>query len=96
MNTTTNVAFNVTRPLAVTTCNLTAPLLRRRGILSRIGALLFARQDIEAGWRGWQIHERHLGLSRRYRDPRFDTWTAPAESAELGEEPEPDAAAGGE
>lgn len=91
---TTNVAFNVTRPLTVTSCSLTASP-RRRTILSRIGALLFAAADTEAGWRGWEIHERHLGLGRRYRDPRFsqrDTWTDPAESGSAT----PDAAAGGE
>jgi hypothetical protein len=37
-----------------------------------IGARLFAANDAEARWRGWQIIERHGGLSRRYRDPRFD------------------------
>lgn len=40
-----------------------------------VGAWLFASGDTEAGWRGWQVVERRSGLSRRYRDPRFDTWT---------------------
>jgi hypothetical protein len=91
---TTDVAFNVTRPLTVTTCSLAASP-RRRTILSRIGALLFAAADDEAGWRGWEIHERNLGLGRRYRDPRFsqrDTWTDPAESRPAT----PDTATGGE
>jgi hypothetical protein len=75
---TTNVAFSVTRPLAATLGSRGARP-RWRTILSRIGAVLFAAADAEAGWRGWEIHERHLGLGRRYRDPRFgarDTWTA--------------------
>lgn len=39
-----------------------------------VGAWLFASGDTEAGWRGWQVVERRSGLSRRYRDARFDTW----------------------
>lgn len=35
------------------------------------GARLYAANDAEAGWRGWEVHERWLGLKRRYRDPRF-------------------------
>jgi hypothetical protein len=65
---TTNVALNVTRPLAVTPCSLTASP-RRRTILSRIGALLFAAAD-----------ERHLGLGRRYRDSRFGERDTESES----------------
>jgi hypothetical protein len=41
----------------------------------RAGLRVFARTDAEARWQGWQIIERHGGLSRRYRDRRFDTWT---------------------
>jgi hypothetical protein len=50
----------------------------RRWITSiprRIGALLFVVNDAEARWRGWTITELRGGLARRYRDPRFDTWT---------------------
>lgn len=36
-----------------------------------VGARLYAANDAEAGWRGWEVHERWLGLKRRYRDPRF-------------------------
>jgi hypothetical protein len=82
---TTNVALNVTRPLAVTPCSLTASP-RRRTILSRIGALLFAAADTEAGWRGWEIHERHLGLGRRYRDSRFGERDTESGSAATGGE----------
>jgi hypothetical protein len=42
-------------------------------LLIRIGDRLFAMNDQEAGWRGWQIERRHAGLGRRYRDPMFDT-----------------------
>ena len=42
-------------------------------LLIRIGDRLFAMNDQEAAWRGWQTERRHAGLGRRYRDPRFDT-----------------------
>jgi hypothetical protein len=42
-------------------------------LLIRIGDWMFAKNDQEAGWRGWQIERRHAGLGRRYRDPQFDT-----------------------
>ena len=89
MANTTHAGFIVTSPL---TGRLTTP--PRRTILSRIGAWLFASCDAEASWRGWEVHERHLGLGRRYRDPRFgqrDTWTDPVES---GDAAAPDAATG--
>jgi hypothetical protein len=38
----------------------------------RIGARLFAMNDTEAGWRGWEITEVRRGLFRSYHDPRFD------------------------
>jgi hypothetical protein len=41
----------------------------------RLGDHLFAMNDTEAYWRGWQIAKVHGGLGRRYRDPRFDTLT---------------------
>jgi len=41
--------------------------------LARVGDRLFAVNDNEAYWRGWQITRVHGGLSRRYRDPLFDT-----------------------
>lgn len=34
---------------------------------------LFAMNDAEAYWRGWQITRVHGGFGRRYRDPAFDT-----------------------
>lgn len=46
---------------------------RLADLLIRIGDWMFAGNDQEAGWRGWQIERRHAGLGRRYRDPRFDT-----------------------
>jgi hypothetical protein len=39
----------------------------------RLGDRLFAMNDNEAYWRGWQINAVHGGLGRRYRDPRFGT-----------------------
>jgi len=39
----------------------------------RLGDRLFAMNDTEAYWRGWQITAVHGGLGRRYRDLRFDT-----------------------
>jgi hypothetical protein len=39
----------------------------------RLGDRLFAMNDTEAYWRGWQITKTHGGLARRYHDPRFDT-----------------------
>ena len=38
----------------------------------RVGARLFAMNDTEAGWRGWEITELRCGLARSYHDPRFD------------------------
>jgi hypothetical protein len=42
------------------------------GLSRRTGAWLFRRNDAEAGWRHWEITELHSGLSRLYRDTRFD------------------------
>ena len=39
----------------------------------RLGDRLFAMNDTEAYWQGWQITKTRGGLARRYRDPRFDT-----------------------
>jgi hypothetical protein len=39
--------------------------------LRRLGGRLFAANDTEAYWRGWQITTVHAGLGRRYRDLRF-------------------------
>lgn len=39
----------------------------------RVGGQLFASNDEEARWRGWQVTELACGLARQYRDPRFDT-----------------------
>lgn len=39
----------------------------------RLGDRLFAMNDTEAYWRGWQIIKVQGGLGRRYRDSRFDT-----------------------
>jgi hypothetical protein len=42
------------------------------GLLDRAGDLIFAANDREAHWRGWDIQRRHAGLGRCYRDPGFD------------------------
>ena len=43
------------------------------GLPRRAGNRLFAINDEEARWRGWQVREQAGGLARQYRDPRFDT-----------------------
>jgi hypothetical protein len=40
--------------------------------LSAIGNKMFRADDCRARNQGWQIIPRHGGLSRSYRDPRFD------------------------
>jgi hypothetical protein len=42
-------------------------------IIEAAGDRLFRRDDQRANAYGWQITKRHGGLSRSYRDPRFDT-----------------------
>jgi hypothetical protein len=49
------------------------------GLPRRAGNRLFAMNDAEAGWRGWQVTEFAGGLGRRYRDARFDDVLAPRE-----------------
>lgn len=39
----------------------------------KAGERLFARDDLFAVQRGWQITIRRGGLGRQYRDPRFDS-----------------------
>ena len=39
----------------------------------RLADRLFVMNDAEAYWRSWQIIRTPGGLTRRYRDPRFDT-----------------------
>lgn len=41
-------------------------------VLSAIGNKIFRADDHRARERSWQIVPRHGGLSRTYRDPRFD------------------------
>jgi hypothetical protein len=38
----------------------------------RLGNRLFAMNDAEAGWRGWEVTVTAGGLGRRYRDQRFN------------------------
>ena len=44
--------------------------------LRAAGDRLFAEEDRKAREHGWEVTCRHGGLSRRYRDPRFDTLTS--------------------
>jgi hypothetical protein len=75
MTNTTQVGFFVPPPTPApytgATRGLTRPPRRRSDVLSRIGAMLFAADDAEAIQWNWETHERHGGLGRRYRDPRF-------------------------
>lgn len=41
------------------------------GLPRRAGSRLFAANDAEARWHGWQVTELAGGLARRYRDVRF-------------------------
>jgi hypothetical protein len=45
--------------------------LLQRGT-SAIGRKIFRSSDRQAHQHGWQVIPRHGGLSRTYRDPRFD------------------------
>lgn len=45
-------------------------------LAERAGTRLYLRDDLTAIANGWQITQRHGGMSRRYRDPRFDTLAA--------------------
>ena len=40
--------------------------------LALVGDLVFASKDQEAAWHAWDVERRYAGLSRIYRDPRFD------------------------
>jgi hypothetical protein len=50
----------------------------------RIWDRLFAADDARARERGWQITVQRGGLSRSYRDPRFDLLMACAECRGAG------------
>lgn len=56
--------------LAVSAALVAASLL---SLPRRFSDRLFATNDTEAYWRGWQIVRARGGLTRRYRDPKFDT-----------------------
>jgi RecJ-like exonuclease len=44
-------------------------------LISAIGSKIFRTDDCRARERGWQVIKRNGGLSRTYRDPRFDYLT---------------------
>jgi len=56
--------------------------------LSAIGSKIFEEDDRRARDRGWEILPRHSGLSRNYRDPRFDYLTACAACNGRGRQPD--------
>jgi hypothetical protein len=41
-------------------------------VTNRLGAVLFARSDARGRACGWEVSRSRSGLSRSYRDPRFD------------------------
>jgi hypothetical protein len=51
----------------------------------RMADRLFAINDAEAYWRGWQIIRVHGGLGRRYRDPMFQTLASCAQCQGRGQ-----------
>lgn len=63
----TNMKDHTTNPVV---CKILNHLLARR--LNALGRKVFLADDRRARDRGWQITSRHGGLSRSYRDPRFD------------------------
>lgn len=52
------------------------PLNLLRALAELIGTWLFSGDDGRAAGRGWQVLTGGGGLSRRYRDPRFDSLRA--------------------
>ena len=64
--------------------------------IAAVGDRLFRRDDQWAIEHNWQITKRHGGLSRSYRDPRFDTLCACSRCTGSGGYPdEPCTACGG-
>ena len=59
------------------------------GLPRRAGSRLYAMNDKEAGWHGWQVTETWGGLGRQYRDARFDALRLDPtlRRAELDDEP---------
>jgi len=55
--------------------------------LGAIGSKIFEDDDSRARDRGWQVLPRHNGLSRNYRDPRFDCLAACAACNGRGRKP---------
>jgi len=57
------------------------------GTIGALGSKIFEGGDRRACDRGWQVLPRHNGLSRNYRDPRFDYLTACAACNGRGHKP---------
>lgn len=67
------IALLVRLPGEVITSLKALPCWRHlRRLTGALGARLFHEDDARALCRGWQIEIRHAGLTRTYRDPRFD------------------------
>jgi hypothetical protein len=62
-------AVGVTVPLRSATAFVAAWLT---DLPRRLGNRLFAMNDAEADWRGWELTVTAGGLGRQYRDPRFN------------------------
>ena len=62
-------AFGVTAALRSATTSVVAWLT---DLSRRLGNRLFAMNDAEAGWQGWEVTVTAGGLGREYRDHRFN------------------------
>ena len=72
------------------------PVRWLRRLIETAGDRLFRTDDQTAIKNNWQITKRHGGLSRRYRDPRFNTLLACSRCSGSGGYPdEPCATCGG-
>jgi hypothetical protein len=67
------VAGRVPRDGHLITASEHGPVRWLRRLIEAAGDRLFRTDDQTAIKNHWQITKRHSGLSRSYRDPRFDT-----------------------
>jgi hypothetical protein len=79
--------ISITR-LGYTMPNATTDHGRLRDLMLRLlrgfGQRLYANDDLRADQHGWQVTHRRGGLSRTYRDPRFDQFRGCAECGGTG------------
>jgi hypothetical protein len=70
--------------------NATAAVIAWLASLPRqAGNRLFAMNDTEAGWRGWDTTVLAAGLARQYRDPRFDALRDKLEPSTVEQDTQP-------